>query len=150
MESAVLEAYEQLVSAFREGRDKFGSFAAEATIVDGGRWFGSLAEYRAAWDAWVERVGHLPVPVSVETKVMSLQMLGDTAVLIRLDREPRTNRRRGGNGARDRDDRVRSAAGRSVAHRASAPLASAGLTDPAAGSDVEPHAASPWRGSLGP
>ena len=82
MESAVLEAYEQLVSAFREGRDTFGSFAAEATIVDGGRWFGSLAEYSAAWDAWVERVGHLPVPVSVETKVMSLQMLGDTAVLI--------------------------------------------------------------------
>ena len=55
MESAVLEAYEQLVSAFREGRDKFGSFAAEATIVDGGRWFGSLAEYRAAWDAGVEK-----------------------------------------------------------------------------------------------
>jgi ketosteroid isomerase-like protein len=82
MESEVLEAYEQLVSAFREGRDKFGSFADEATIVDSGRWFDSLAEYRAAWDAWTEKMGHLPVPASVETRVMSLQMLGDTAVLV--------------------------------------------------------------------
>jgi ketosteroid isomerase-like protein len=82
MENAVLEAYERLVSAFREGRDKFGSFADEATIVDGGRWFGSLAEYRAAWDAWTESMGHLPVPASVETRVLSLRMLGDTAVLI--------------------------------------------------------------------
>ena len=31
MEKEVLEAYERLVSAFREGRDKFGSFADEAT-----------------------------------------------------------------------------------------------------------------------
>jgi ketosteroid isomerase-like protein len=82
MENEVLDAYERLVSAFREGRDKFGSFADEATIVDGGRWFGSLAEYTAAWHAWVERVGHLPVPASVETRVMSLQMLGHTAVLV--------------------------------------------------------------------
>ena len=82
MEKEVLEAHEQLVSAFREGRDKFGSFADEATIVDGGQWFGSLAEYRAAWDAWTEKMGHLPVPDSVETRVMSLQMLGDTAVLV--------------------------------------------------------------------
>jgi hypothetical protein len=57
MEKEVLEAYERLVSAFREGRDKFGSFADEATIVDGGQWFGSLAEYRAAWDAWTEEDG---------------------------------------------------------------------------------------------
>ena len=55
MENEVLEAYVRLVSAFREGRVKFGSFADEATIVDGGRWFGSLAEYRAAWDAWTEK-----------------------------------------------------------------------------------------------
>lgn len=82
MENEVLEAYERLVSAFREGRDKLGSFAGEATIVDGGRWFGSLADYRAAWEAWVERIGHLPVPDSVETRVMSLQMLGDAAVLV--------------------------------------------------------------------
>lgn len=82
MESEVLEAYERLVSAFREGRDKFGSFADAATMVDGGRWFGSLAEYRAAWDAWVERIGHEPVPDSVETQVLSLQVLGDTAVLV--------------------------------------------------------------------
>jgi hypothetical protein len=53
----VLEAHERLVSAFREGRDKFGSFADEATIVDGGRWFGSLAEYRAGWDAWTKKMG---------------------------------------------------------------------------------------------
>jgi ketosteroid isomerase-like protein len=82
MENEVLEAYGRLVSAFREGRSKFGSFADEATIVDGGQWFGSLAEYRAAWDAWVEKMGHLPVPTSVETQVLSLQVLGDTAVLV--------------------------------------------------------------------
>jgi ketosteroid isomerase-like protein len=82
MENEVIEAYERLVSAFREGRDKFGSFAAEATIIDGGRWFGSLAEYRAGWDAWVEKMGHLPVPASVETQVLSLQVLGDTALLV--------------------------------------------------------------------
>ena len=78
----MLEAYEQLVSAFREGRDKFGSFANEATVVDGGQWFGSLSEYRAAWDAWVERIGHLPVPASVKTQVESVNVLGDTAVLV--------------------------------------------------------------------
>jgi ketosteroid isomerase-like protein len=82
MENEVLEAHERLVSAFREGRDKFGSFADDATIVDGGRWFGSLAEYRAAWDTWVAKVGHLPVPASVQTQVISLQMLGDVAVLV--------------------------------------------------------------------
>jgi ketosteroid isomerase-like protein len=82
MENDVLVAYERLVSAFREGRDKFGSFADEATIVDGGRWFASLGKYRAGWDAWRERVGDVAVPVSVETQVLSLQMLGDTAVLV--------------------------------------------------------------------
>jgi ketosteroid isomerase-like protein len=82
MENEVLEAYERLVSAFREGRDKFGSFADDATMVDGGRWFGSLADYRAAWDAWVGKIGHLPVPASVETQVLGLQMLGDAAVLV--------------------------------------------------------------------
>jgi ketosteroid isomerase-like protein len=82
MEAEVLKAYEALVTAFREGRDKFGSFADEATIVDGGRWFGSLRDYRAAWDAWTKKMGHLPVPDSVETRVMSLQMLGETAVLV--------------------------------------------------------------------
>ena len=94
MEKEVLEAYERLVSAFREGRDKFGSFADEATIVDGGRWFGSLAEYRGAWDAWTEKMGHLPVPASVETRVMSLQMLGDTAVLVHsIESQERTDAR---------------------------------------------------------
>jgi ketosteroid isomerase-like protein len=94
MEKEVLEAYERLVSAFREGRDKFGSFADEATIVDGGQWFGSLAEYRGAWDAWAEKMGHLPVPASVETRVMSLQMLGDTAVLVHsIESQERTDAR---------------------------------------------------------
>ena len=82
MENEVLEAYEKLVSAFRDGRDKFESFADEATIVDGGNWFGSLAEYRAAWDAWKERVGSQSVPAWVETQVLSVEMLGDTAVLV--------------------------------------------------------------------
>jgi hypothetical protein len=50
-EIEVRQAYEKLVGAFREGRDKFPSFADDATIIDGGRWFGSLAEYRAAWEA---------------------------------------------------------------------------------------------------
>jgi hypothetical protein len=54
MESEVREAYERLVSAFREGRlaDKFACFAPEATVVDGARWFGSLDEYRSAWERW--------------------------------------------------------------------------------------------------
>jgi hypothetical protein len=54
VENQVREAYERLVAAFREGRpdDKFACFADEATIIDGARWFGSLDEYRAAWDRW--------------------------------------------------------------------------------------------------
>jgi hypothetical protein len=52
VESEVREAYERLVAAFREGRwdDKFACFAEEATVVDGGRWFGSLDEYRSGTD----------------------------------------------------------------------------------------------------
>jgi hypothetical protein len=80
-ESEVREAYERLVGAFREGRDKFASFAGDATIIDGGRWFGSLAEYRAAWEAWVAEHGPL-VPESVETRILDLRVLGDTALLI--------------------------------------------------------------------
>jgi ketosteroid isomerase-like protein len=82
MENEVLVAYERLVSDFREGRDKFGNFADEATVVDGGRWFGSLAEYRAGWDAWTASAGDLAVPLSVETRVMSVHVRGDTAVLV--------------------------------------------------------------------
>jgi len=83
MEREVLEAYEQLVSAFREGRwdEKFVSFADEATVVDGGRWFGSLNEYRDAWNRWAATHETLPVPASVETRVLKVQMLGDVAVL---------------------------------------------------------------------
>jgi ketosteroid isomerase-like protein len=80
-ENEVREAYERLVGAFREGRDKFGSFADDATIIDGGRWFGSLAEYRTAWEAWVAVHGPI-VPDSVETRILDLRVLGDTAVLI--------------------------------------------------------------------
>src|SRR5207247_5705912 len=70
-------------SAFREGRweDKFACFADEATVVDGANWFSSLEEYRAAWNEWAASQGTLPVPLSVETRVMKLQMLGDSAVL---------------------------------------------------------------------
>ena len=80
-ENEVREAYERLVGAFREGRDKFASFADDATIIDGGRWFGSLAEYRTAWEEWVAEHGPL-VPDSVETRILDLRVLGDTAVLI--------------------------------------------------------------------
>jgi ketosteroid isomerase-like protein len=83
VESEVLEAYERLVNAFREGRweDKFASFADEATVVDGANWFSSLEEYRAAWNEWAASMDTLPVPLSVATRVMKLQMLGDAAVL---------------------------------------------------------------------
>jgi len=54
VEREVREAYEGLVAAFREGRldDKFVCFADDATVVDGGRWFGSLDEYRSGWGRW--------------------------------------------------------------------------------------------------
>ena len=80
---AVLATYEQLVASFREGRwdEKFTYFAPDATIVDGGRFFGSLDEYRSAWDRWAAQHHELPVPVSVETTVLQLQTFGDVAVL---------------------------------------------------------------------
>jgi ketosteroid isomerase-like protein len=83
VESEVREAYERLVAAFREGRwqDKFASFAEEATVVDGGRWFGSLDEYRSAWNRWAAQHDVLPVPLSVDTRIMKLQMLDQAAVL---------------------------------------------------------------------
>ena len=83
MESEVREAYERLVAAFREGRwdDKFACFAEEATVVDGGRWFGSLDEYRAEWNRCAAEQDALRGPVSVDTRMMKLQMLGQAAVL---------------------------------------------------------------------
>jgi hypothetical protein len=47
MESEVREAYERLVTAFREDRwdDKVACFAPEATVVDGAQCFSSLDEY---------------------------------------------------------------------------------------------------------
>jgi ketosteroid isomerase-like protein len=94
VESEVREAYEQLVAAFREGRwdDKFASFAEEATVVDGGRWFGSLSEYRAAWNRWAAEQDALPVPLSVDTRIMKLQVLGQAAVLTHsIDSRERTD-----------------------------------------------------------
>ena len=82
-DDAVLGTYERLVASFREGRwdEKFTYFADAATIVDGGHWFGSLAEYRSAWNRWAEQHDELPVPASVETNVLQLQMFGDVAVI---------------------------------------------------------------------
>jgi ketosteroid isomerase-like protein len=93
VEGEVREAYERLVAAFREGRwdDKFACFAEEATVIDGGRWFGSLHEYRAEWNRWAAEHDALPVPVSVATRVMKLQMLGQAAVLTHsIDSRERT------------------------------------------------------------
>jgi ketosteroid isomerase-like protein len=83
VESEVLEAYERLVASFREGRwqDKFASFAEEATVVDGGRWFESLDEYRSAWNEWAAQHDVVSVPLSDDTRIMKLQMLGQAAVL---------------------------------------------------------------------
>jgi ketosteroid isomerase-like protein len=79
----VLATYEQLVASFREGRwdEKFSYFAPDATIVDGGRFFGSLDDYRSAWNRWAAQHDELPVPASVETTVLKLQVFGDVAVL---------------------------------------------------------------------
>ena len=83
VENEVREAYERLVAAFREGRwdDKFACFAAGATVVDGGRWFRSLDEYRAEWNRWAAEQDALPVPRSVDTRIMDLQIFGQAAVL---------------------------------------------------------------------
>lgn len=94
MESEIRQAYERLVAAFREGRwdDKFASFAEEATVADGGAWFGSLSEYRAAWNRWAEQQDVLPVPMSVDTRILKLQMLGQAAVLTHaIDSRERTD-----------------------------------------------------------
>ena len=92
MEREVREAYERLVAAFRGGRwdDKFACFAEEATVVDEGRWLGSLDEYRAAWNRWVAEQDAEPVPLSVETRILNLRMLGEAAVLTHAidSREP--------------------------------------------------------------
>jgi ketosteroid isomerase-like protein len=94
LESQVLEAYERLVSAFREGRwdDKFACFAPEATVVGGAQWFGSLDEYRSAWERWAAEQDVLPVPLSVDTRIMKLQMLDQAAVLTHsIDSRERTD-----------------------------------------------------------
>ena len=40
-----------------------------------------MSEYRAAWDRWAAEQDALPVPLSVDTRIMKLQMLGQAAVL---------------------------------------------------------------------
>lgn len=54
MESEVRGRMSDSWPRFREGRwdDKFACFAPEATVVDGAQWFGSLDEYRSAWERW--------------------------------------------------------------------------------------------------
>lgn len=93
MEREVREAYERLVAAFREGRldEKFACFADDATVVDGGRWFGSLDEYRSGWDRWVAERGGFEPPLSVETRILKLRTFGDVAVLTHsIDSRQRT------------------------------------------------------------
>ena len=93
-EREVREAYEGLTAAFREGRliEKFDHFADDATVADGGRWFGSLDEYRSAWDRWLAEQGGFVPPLSVETRILKLRMLGDAAVLIHsIDSRQRTD-----------------------------------------------------------
>jgi uncharacterized protein (TIGR02246 family) len=93
-EREVREAYERLVAAFREGRldDKFACFADDATVADGGRWFGSLAEYRSAWDRWLAEQGGFVPPLSVETHILKLRVFGEAAVLIHsIDSRQRTD-----------------------------------------------------------
>jgi ketosteroid isomerase-like protein len=94
MEREVREAYERLVAAFREGRldEKFACFADDATVVDGGRWFGSLDEYRSGWDRWVAEQGSFEPPLSVETRILKLRTFGDVAVLTHsIDSRQRTD-----------------------------------------------------------
>lgn len=84
------------MTAFREGRwdDKFACFAEDATVVDGSHWFSSLDEYRAAWNRWAAEQDALPVPLSVDTRVMKLQMLDHAAVLTHsIDSRERTDAR---------------------------------------------------------
>jgi len=94
VEREVRQSYERLVAAFREGRldDKFACFADDATVVDGGRWFGSLDEYRSGWDRWVAEQGGFEPPLSVETRILELRVLGDAAVLTHaIDSRQRTD-----------------------------------------------------------
>jgi uncharacterized protein (TIGR02246 family) len=83
MDSEVRAAYERLVAALRGGRlgEKFACFAEDATVADGGHWFGSLDEYRSAWNHWTEQQGGFNPPSSVETRILELPMFGDAAVL---------------------------------------------------------------------
>lgn len=55
--------------------------AAYERLVDGGRWFGSLDAYRTAWERWANEQDPAPVPASVETRILDLQILGEAAVL---------------------------------------------------------------------
>jgi hypothetical protein len=93
VESQVREVYERLVAAFGEGRlaDHFACFADEATLIlHGQRWIGSLDGYRSKWDRWAKQDGF--AVLSADTHVMSIQMLGDAAVLTHsIQARQRTN-----------------------------------------------------------
>ena len=94
VEREVRETYEGLVASFREGRldEKFAYFADDATVADGGRWFGSLDEYRSGWDRWLAEQGGFVPPLSVDTRILKLRLFGDAAVLIHsIDSRQRTN-----------------------------------------------------------
>lgn len=110
-----------------DGRTKFACFAPEATVVDGAEWFGSLDEYRSAWERWAAGQQDGSRLLSVETLVMKLHMLGDVAVLVHsIHMRQRTNE--GEETAHERETRVREAARRSVAGGASAPISATELS----------------------
>lgn len=83
MTESVREAAERLVSAFGEGRldDYFACFSPNATFLfhTTDRRLGSLDEYRALWDRWVQEDGFRVLACS--TFDTFVQELGDTAIL---------------------------------------------------------------------
>lgn len=51
-----------------------------------------LGEYRAEWNRWAAEQEVVPVPLSVDTHIMKLQMLGQAAVLTHsIDSRERTD-----------------------------------------------------------
>lgn len=129
VESQVLEAYERLVSAFREGRweDKIRVLRPRGDGCGRRRMFGSLDEHRSAWERWAAGQQDGSRLLSVETLVMKLHMLGDVAVLVHsIHMRQRTNE--GEETAHERETRVREAARRSVAGGASAPISATELS----------------------
>lgn len=51
-----------------------------------------MDEYRAEWNRWAAKQDALPIPLSVDTRIMKLQMLGQAAVLTHsIDSRERTD-----------------------------------------------------------